>query len=342
MQQKLSINKNNKLPFSTHDRVLILTDLEPDDVLAIRLLRKIIPDAVPILVVVGESNMDKTSLAYNIFNKYGYSNINVIRGKSSNKEYPKDALYSFEESNDKDVNVVNADNALVAASHITKFLGITDTEICPLIIAIKPLWELLYIDKNILLKCVMLLYGSFNIRAMRGGGSDKLFEFLNNQFKYVIMYESFFATKEMNSINNANAPILFANLDVELTKMIIAWNKHILKECLTTITELAIRMSANLNQMDLLVKDHDRLVNRNLKIVTNIIDAQGMQMVLADSGLIAYVFNNMQSGTIQRGSISVDTLGYTKMTQSEDNLSKIYLITDVDAFELIKGIENLM
>lgn len=99
----IHIDKNKKIPKSLHNKVLILTDLEPDDVLALRMLRKVISadpnfaglGEVPILVVVGESTCDKTNMMYDIMGEYKYTNYTVVQGEHSSKDFPTAGLSSY-------------------------------------------------------------------------------------------------------------------------------------------------------------------------------------------------------------------------------------------------------
>ena len=60
----------------TPKSVLLLTDLEPDDVIAIKMLSTLYKNT-DFTVIVGEGNVDKTSLMFNLLTKYQFTNFKI-------------------------------------------------------------------------------------------------------------------------------------------------------------------------------------------------------------------------------------------------------------------------
>ena len=69
-----------------YDSVLLSTDLEPDDVIAIKLLSRKL-SGLPMLVVVGEGPSDKRRIAARMLAKYGLS-ARIVQGMHSDQPYP--------------------------------------------------------------------------------------------------------------------------------------------------------------------------------------------------------------------------------------------------------------
>jgi len=317
------------LPKSEHDALLILTDLEPDDVLAIYILRKRLDAAFPILVVLGEGDLNKTGMADGLFTQLGFTNFKTIQGPYSNfeyysnYEYPNEAIHIFGD------NVGKQFQANIYFEEIEKFLG---EFVSPLILGIKPFTELLNVDPTVLSKCVLAMYGGFNLRCMTNNClEESVAKLINNAFKYVILYETFFVTGEQNSINKNNAPKLFETLVTSqdlvlrgIVKLMGIWNDHIADECLKTISDVCcdIRRKWPERQFKELKEHIDQIQKRHLKIVNSIVDAESTQMVLADFGLTALlVWDSVQFGEVKTGNISFDSMGYTIHTQEEDEPS---------------------
>jgi len=310
----LTIN-NNLFPKSSHDALLVLTDLEPDDVLALYILLKKVDKTFPMLVIVGEGNINKTGMVTSLLNLMCFNNFTVVQGSLNlHKDFPEAACRVFgNTSPSPDSNV---------SIEIEEFLTKYDS---PLIFGIKPFTELLDVNPDLLAKCVLALYGGFNLRCMSFSVSkDDIAEFVNTSFKHVILYESFYAAGEQNSVNKTNAADLFnimlKSKDpvlVGLVKLITIWNDHIADDCLLTTTTVSKQMNETWKdrQWDKLKKDFDQIYNRNLKVISSIIQAENMQMVLADFGLAALlVSNDFIQGDAILCDIGFNQLGYTTFT----------------------------
>lgn len=362
------------------DSIIFLSDFEPDDILAVTLLANIfksknlqcfnnlkhlesledlysksLMETIPILIVEGEGNKKKEKLANIIFEKMGFNLFHTYCGDRSNKDYP-DAIFDAYNicSENRDCTL---DCKLDYKSDITKTIDALKSFIReydnPLIINLKPIRELKDIPKELTMKCDMIMYGSFNFRASLSHFKlDELADYINTNFKSVVLYESHFATHSLNNINESNAPNIFnkiINIYPELNSAIFAWNEHIVNEKLNEMKKYVDEILGYMNNVN--IDDPDNNMNNNIlqkkmikynrvhKIVNNIFEGNFKQLVLADYALIAFLFSN-SIGTIEKGSVQFDLNGFTQFEQN--NNGKIYMIKDVNVDCLIKNIEILM
>lgn len=323
------------------DAVLLLTDLEPDDVIALRMLKnsKMVDDK-ELLVVVGEGNKSKVQLAVNVLEFYKFTNYTVLEGVNSNKDYPSSCLESYP------VVQVNRTSKETVEQFLTRHT-------MPVILCLKPPYELLDLDSSLLKKCQLSIYGSFNLRSVifRFKKENKTYDlasFLNNSFARVLLYESFYATGS-NSLNKSLAPDMFNKLEKDEPFMTLmhGWNQFIVKDCLETTVELSNKMLLEFSKTNINYKqlrdDYNRMVDRNLKIVGSMVDekAEGTQTVLADFGLVAVVCNLSKfMGSLSRGTVSFDDTGYTQFTENAE--SSLYLVRNVDFDLLVSTVTDMV
>ena len=236
----LPLNKLHDFPPSQHDACVLCSDLEPDDVLAIAILANQIPKDFPLLVITGEGNLDKSGLGHNICQHFGFTNFQIIHGDYSTKTYPENALLSFGDVfPDKNSEKYAEENSrLLLANFLDQYQS-------PLIISIKPMRELKDIPIHLTQKCVLVKYGSFNLRCMFDQwDKNEMANFINTRFKQVLLYESFPATGTNNSINKNNAPALFQALQNQhetyqgLFNLVLAWNQYIVNDCWNEIYQI--------------------------------------------------------------------------------------------------------
>ncbi len=69
---------NTDLLPGTFDALVLLTDLEPDDLVAIFLIMQRLSSTVPVLVVVGEGGVSKTTMAYNLMRVLRHEVFSVV------------------------------------------------------------------------------------------------------------------------------------------------------------------------------------------------------------------------------------------------------------------------
>jgi hypothetical protein len=256
-----------------YDGVAIATDLEPDDVMALKLIfaeaNRIYqnqPDKnYPIdLIIVGEGNtaikrMRLEKMINEYFDLPKNVNINVVEGKATaNNIFPYDGYELFKPAELSNVKFESiADEAVPA---LKDFVRKSDK---PLIIQIKPCSELLEFsdDTKLAAKTSVIFYGGFNFRATVSE-PEKLQAMLrqfSDRFLKVAIVENygvlgdesavFFAFSWTNPIANfiETSQDPFYEMFRQLT---YNWNRYILE---SSIRE-AIEMTSNLPQHQELLK----------------------------------------------------------------------------------------
>lgn len=293
---------------------IVLTDLEPDDVLALHIFFRGVPPVSEVLIVVGESNVNKVLFAKKMLPFIG-SHHRIIQGCKSSKD--------FVDINDKCDDNSECDDA---EKEIHTFLTQHENTF---IFSIKPPRELFSVDVKLLRDCVIAQYGSANFRFMMNSKSkEDISHFMNNSFKMVILYESYYVTKEENSINKTNAPELFKIIEdgkrFELLRNFIGdWNDHIAIDCLNTVHTEIQKLMKTWSKKDWksIRSKCERIQNRNMKVVSDIAKADGMQMVLADFGLAAllnaYDLESLKSCCV-KGDMYFNEFGYTNVNTNTE------------------------
>lgn len=199
-------------------KVLIVTDWEPDDMMAIHMLfpelikRNIIPD---IVISCWKDVKTKALFAYQYLKSITTAPINIYLGLPTKKKYNIESMDDFS---------------------ITDFMiefeswNILNWNQYSLIVQLAPINELmtLFNEGRIFKNTKLAIYASFNVRSvMKTYNHENILKMLNG-FKQVIYYESFLATsptivEDMNVLDN----ILKHE---SIAKYIRVWNDLIYKE----------------------------------------------------------------------------------------------------------------
>ena len=316
-----------------HDSIAILTDFEPDDLMGLMIFLNWFCEnhgsqafEIPILVITGEGDKDKTVLARNFMRHFHLvDNVQVSTGDLSGTPFPQAIceLYARE-----DFEPAPADNVSLG-----EFLDEHDR---PLIISLKPPREFLHVSDAIFSKCVLLQYGSFNFREMfKIDPKESVAEMINTAFKQVILYESYFASGQNNSADPVNAKNLFDVLSPELGIAIAAWSNQICRACVKSVHEISCQMLGLDPNDPELARLYARL-HRNEKIIGKVLDGGGSQVVLADQGLLTCAIQYEETFFFDQvnGTIAFDSNGYTVHTPSENG--PVRLIRNVPFDDLIE------
>lgn len=329
--------ETNKTPFNNdlfpdvYDGVIFASDDEPDDAVAkyilIAALKKYaafhrLQKLPSMLFITGEGKESKVGLVSDQVEALGLVGVTIVQGQLSKRTYPKEMHAAFLLGRHHvQPNESNADpnNAI---STLFRFLEAHQN---PLFVMLKPCWELFEMPALLLAKTTVAAYGSFNFRCLMEK-SDKatLAAFFNTSFKRFVLYETFHAIGEDNSINSNNAQRFYELIrqkadagdrfwqGVRLSIQI--WNNHIAMSQLKSMQneakvmedtweqeKLQLEAAANLSRTqtpedaqtrqeveNATWKKRKANVDKMLqgaKIVNSIIVAKGQQMVFADFGL---------------------------------------------------------
>jgi hypothetical protein len=260
------------------DSLLILTDFEPDDIIALALLFKNLPPNMCCGVIVGEGGCDKRDAVRALAAMYR-AQVIIAEGRRSDKAYPVEMLEA--------IPSVHNMHALpyMTATNLIEYVLTTQK---PTIVALKPAWELYGLPQEMLARATLYMYGSFNFRATFDEvAKNVVAHWLNTSFAHVYLYESYLATGSQSSVNAKNSPALFealADKMPELTPVMTAWNTSIVLECADTVADRVAEARA---AGDCLMKAVES-IERNNKIILAILrGGVATQLVLADMALVA-------------------------------------------------------
>lgn len=302
------------------DNILITTDLEPDDLIALLILVKNIPKDIKIGFVVGEGH---SRIKYQRIARYcelmNFKNYKVFESIGSTKDFVYDGLDIFNSEfvenireNNKSLSEIN----LNGLKTLKEFINSGETAI----IMLKPPRELMEIwsnDNSFFNKTKMIGYMSFNLRSLwnsKQWSQQQVVDFLNS-FESVIYYETFLATGEKNSMSKSTK-FPFDKLPGYIKKLISLWNKSIMKEC----------------KKDIDNPDYPEANKARSRKIYDNIKADPDQFVNADCGLIASMLIELKDSDYYTGTINFNANGYSVPTK--DPNGKIIFINPTDKEDL--------
>ena len=240
---------------------VIETDFEPDDAIGMLMHAKQ-SHGINLTVIVGESHAAKKMHLVSDFyervqTNFGgaYLHVEIFEGISSAKKYPLgiDSDYQTEEQ----CSILDKYKAVYARNPDVVYM-------------MKPPREAM-MTEVLCPNTEVFCYGSFNWRTLKLPVED--FQKLTSRYKRFNYFDSFTVIGEHNSAHFLPPP---QSVDFGITKLIIAWNQHIVKECEMNLTKSV---------------DKDEIA-RTLKIITNVKDNLTTQFVVADVCLFAGLLPN--------------------------------------------------
>lgn len=236
------------------DNLYVLTDLEPDDFMALYMLIKhLIKNSineVNLVITEGEP-IKKIPILYYFINKLNLDKlkINIILGHSSNKDYPYLKYNTSQTCN----------NCEIISNNLLNYLNNITNEMKNFII-ISPMNCLFNDDNKIDLSIlgvysILMMYGGYNIRQHKDY-LNEIINFINNRKNPNILYiESF-----LNIIDEKNTILI--NNDNLFIEYIYGWN--------LLITEKSYNKLLNHNNGNKLLNDAE--LNRTIKILSNYVN----------------------------------------------------------------------
>ena len=256
--------------------ILITTDLESDDLIAIDIVMKVLSKDQKKYFLVGEGNAYmKYCRMVKYIELYKYENCEVILGYSSDKDFLLDGRDVFSEEECKEIRKVSDKKY-----DSSKLIEVLKSQ--PVIISLKPIRELVELystDVNLFKNIDFIGYMGFNVRSVLDKYKfEYVMDFLKS-FRSVIFYETFHATGENSSLNYNEFP--FDKLPANVNKLIEQWNGDLHSKAQEVVEKMNKIPESNRSE-----RDKGKL-HRNLKIIKAIDEAKGQQFVNADTGLIA-------------------------------------------------------
>ena len=151
------------------DGVVISTDIEPDDAIALLALAPRLR-GVPLLVIVGQGPVDKCEMASEMLAGFGLDSCaTVVQGQKSTASWPATVTACYHDNArtpQHAATIVPGEGADLVSSQLDAFL--TKHE-APFALLLKPPHELLRTKPELLRRTVGAIYGSFNLAELRSG-----------------------------------------------------------------------------------------------------------------------------------------------------------------------------
>ena len=253
-----------------YDAVYLSTDLEPDDVVAIKMLAPRLR-CVPLLCVVGEHTIDKRSMMVDVLKHCGVLNAHVVSGRRSQEVYPEGVDLAFQSTSRQ--NTARAPrfterrlgNARMerdkCKEHVDTFL---QAYASPLAILLKPLHEVRNLSPALIAKTVAVAYGSFNITKMAGvmmeeastagerldksAAYARIFEMIS-QFKQCVVVERATSVGRVESLNIEQPLWRYIQSDQRLMKLVLGWQATTLNNIFRDLPKLVQTMQTDVQAL---------------------------------------------------------------------------------------------
>jgi len=287
--------------------VLLSTDLEPDDVVAIKLLApKLV--GVPMLVVVGEGGPDKCQFATQMLAAYGIGeSVQVVQGKKSSETYPTDLLEIFAPEAAASAmrpQIVSGEAAALTASFLASCRA-------PFALLLKPPHELNGVDAAVLGKTTAAVYGSFNLTQFRlalpGELSDEerfaKQETLMHAMRRAMWIERSLSVGRDSVLEPSRAPALWQWLQTDATLLAIirAWNAQTLRGFAPKVERGMQEVSAMLEggSGDAFSRVGQALegLDKKVQVMRSITKCEGRQVCHADTLVVALLLDTADALT---------------------------------------------
>lgn len=241
-----------------YDAVVISTDLESDDAVAIKCLAPRLRD-VPLMVVVGEGDTEKQHMMKQMLMAYQIDgNAIIVQGRKSDTHYPSDILDCYSASvaarpaSNCTILETGSDPATKATQMVKEFLSKYER---PLAVLLKPPFEFLDVPEDLLKKASAVLYGSFNINTIRSALADankkkdpkEFFEEpfnLMRKFKVLLWVERSASVGRDCVVDTVSAPDVWNNLekDLGLLALVKLWNTETIRAMTQKIADFPAAM----------------------------------------------------------------------------------------------------
>jgi len=293
------------------EELIITTDLETDDLVAIKKLAEHIKDK-KVMFIVGEGNAIVKCYRMNVYaKKLGFTNFRVIQGYGSDKDFKYDGRDVFNEEFCQEIRQEKSVDCLDVIEQEIR------SQKNPIIIMFKPPGEFIDLykkDIKIFENTALIGYFAFNIRCLlKEHSREDIISFIDS-FKNIVFYETFLATGENNTIDFEQ--IDFNKLDKFINRLMELWNTDIREYC-----EKELQKTLDIHA-----------IKRNKKIIDSIDRCKGKQFVNADSGLAITMFLELDESEYYYGSVSIDQNGYSVPKREKEG--KILIVNPVDKEKL--------
>ena len=284
----------------SYDGVLISTDLEPDDAIALKALAPRLR-GVPLLVVLGEGDRSKAAMASGLLAAYGLDGgpTRVVQGRPSSSPYPASAIAAYAPlAAASSAEVVADGNAPAAGEPRRAVVDFLSTCERPFALLLKPPHELVGLPAGLLAKAVGAAYGSFNFVVFRKElraddptlTAEAALEAQNallREMRACLWVERAPAVGRDATLEAGHAEWAAVAADARLTALVEGWNSRTIGECCDSMEAWVARLrgaclDAAPDLGALRALDFEKL-DKKAKILRSIVDADGRQTCFADT-----------------------------------------------------------
>jgi hypothetical protein len=337
VQNKVQNKVENKVQADLSKLLWVETDLEPDDILAIDVLRK---KREVYAYVCGEGNVDKKMNRLSHY--YGQTPAQLfIKGKGSDKDFP-------EPYDSTDVSKPNA-NLKTANEYMSELTTFSNAKGSTMVI-IKPpreIYEQFLLNptetKKLLSNMDCYMYGSFNLRSLKAN-KEQLKDFLSS-FRCLYIFETHYGLGSKNSVNpdifKAYSSLANAKHFTEISKQ---WNDYIVTDCKDTCNSIINKTDDQIVSLDKLpeeilskLDDNQKArYHRNYKCYEDVSKYNENQFVMADIGLALCFEKELWTPV----TIDFDDKGYTQLTKTDFSNAYTVFATETLKSELLDDLEK--
>ncbi len=239
---------------------IVMTDLEPDDMLALAVLKR--RGFQPTVIIAGEGCAhNKAIRARQYADDLGWLDTFVVCGNDSDKVFPNECADL--DASQKDATHYGSrinfpfasDTADIEVNVLQRGLRGPSGVAEPTVLCLKPPRELVMLESGgrkdeahrLFKKLRLVLYGSFNLREV---GYEPVLHWLNpgtTPFKQVVLYENYGGmaggTKNLNpaTVSPCASPVLSCGMEVYEERLRVVareWDMYILQDCEATCKQI--------------------------------------------------------------------------------------------------------
>lgn len=221
-----------------YDGVVLSTDLEPDDAVAIMALAPRLR-GVPLLVILGQGPVDKRQMAAGLLASLGLDEgATLVQGRRSTASWP-DGVTSVYQVDSHKASVVEGEGDALVSERLSEFLS---ARAKPFALLLKPPHEFLGLADALAKKTVATIYGSFNYNELREGmkesdasmgpeAMDRAAEALLHSFKALLYVERSTSVGRDSVVDTSTAAAVWAALErmPPVMQHCLQWNADTLR-----------------------------------------------------------------------------------------------------------------
>lgn len=280
--------------------IVLATDLEPDDFMAIYVL--LMKNHTISVILLSEADAISHKKTPGEFMKELVTFLDCAQRDNLLKTYPT-------------IYMTNGREYDQGMHQFVEFLNMNPTHS---VLWIKPITELMYIPDgslNALSRSEFAFYGGFNFRKTVNllGNSQRVRDVLDKMGR-IIVFENFLAFGKTNSITMSSHPKIYENMSKFvntygfISANITEWNTHIL-------TKMEMNRDKLKQKPSLTDKESEEL-KRAENVITSVKRDVSSQILLADQALMCLLCDNVIPNKFGFSYVSFDSNGYTNFNST--------------------------